>query len=1354
MKLSSLPASRHRGVALVLVLSCLVLVAALAIGFLLSTTTELRSTTVFAEGSRARLFADDAVNLVIGQLRDATTGGSNVAWASQPGMIKTFDDQGAPKTAYKLYSSPTLRVSGVFNPDDDAPPAEWATRPAEYIDLNSPLTVRDKAYYPIIDPAAIGKVEGFSVSDSAFLTDTNGDGKNDIPMPAQWLYVLEDGTIGPASLGTAQNPIAGRLAFWTDDDTCKINVNTASEGTFWDTPRAETAAERTLARSQPVQREWQRYPGHPAMTSLSPVLFGAATSLTAAQKAQIYQLVPRIAGGGSQAGTVDVSSTVKPITVDQDRLYATIDEFLYDPQRQTQSVTDSSGNPLITPDVIERSRFFLTTNSRAPDVNMFNLPRISVWPVHAYLNMPSATLSLDAADLYALPNIRDTIGNSKYTTPYDRLIAFCSTIGGHPFYFQRALADSPTRDYTEIARNRELYAYAKRLMNRDVPGFGKSFSDKFLGDSDQILTECFDYIRSTNLFDTNLGKQMLFNPSTKRYDIQVPGDTDTDIRRVMHRATYVNSEINNKSDRSAAFPSNDEDSPGDNDFYFFTNPMRVERVVSGDNEESYRNSGHGQVVPLKIGTTRGMGRFLAVTEATMLLYCNSDPIADPESEKNRFWPVANMNNTNTRQSTTDPAVDYTNDPGYSTPDPDGEHSRLVTFNPATPRRRIMGQLMFEYFCPSQGNTFYGPRAYVEAEGLEKLEVKNWKGEWQSLYKYAPLTSGSVKLTEALMGEIGSSFGRDDVAVDSMARSWGGSFHRLAAGRGNDHRSWVSGAKQQGDGYAVHLFGTNAVLLRKDQGLEFRSTGLITVRVYSSYRGYKPVNPILTDVKGDLLQTITLKFPDASLPGGPNARPSLPTTGAGRITDKRVFWGSGRQSAAGTSTLTATGVNVAGSGNTIGGRFGSGELGNRDGLIRGNHDVVLSLVPAHGDARLLMGRESYGTDDGTFVPMTGYGQAATPTANALVEAGNSDGNAGVEMGGKFAAVNYPRAVNPDLPIATAKPQQTGDWDSGQTPFAIDGAYINKPDEGNTFQAQDAQTKTPYFDSVAQSKGPGPNYFSPNRMVPSPGMFGSLPTGVQRNRPWETLLFRPQPTHPNALTGPPDHLIMDLFTMPTVEPYAISEPLSTAGKINLNWKIAPFTYIRRATPIYALLAAEKVTAISNNWVASYKTAGSSNTYDLRLPINPAETLKGFEQRFDNTTGDGAYLFKSASELCELHLVPQGQTLSGMTSFWQQHALTGDNLRERPYANIYPRVTTKSNSYTVHVRVQAVKKVPNTPPDQFDPTRDQVMGEYRGSYQIERYIDANDPRLPDFAAPGVTETVDAFYRFRILSAKQFAP
>ncbi len=42
---------------------------------------------------------------------------------------------------------------------------------------------------------------------------------------------------------------------------------------------------------------------------------------------------------------------------------------------------------------------------------------------------------------------------------------------------------------------------------------------------------------------------------------------------------------------------------------------------------------------------------------------------------------------------------------------------------------------------------------------------------------------------------------------------------------------------------------------------------------------------------------------------------------------------------------------------------------------------------------------------------------------------------------------------------------------------------------------------------------------------------------------------------ALLRTADYLLLDLFSMPVVEPYPISEPLSTAGRINMNYQIVP-------------------------------------------------------------------------------------------------------------------------------------------------------------------------------------------------------
>jgi hypothetical protein len=106
-----------------------------------------------------------------------------------------------------------------------------------------------------------------------------------------------------------------------------------------------------------------------------------------------------------------------------------------------------------------------------------------------------------------------------------------------------------------------------------------------------------------------------------------------------------------------------------------------------------------------------------------------------------------------------------------------------------------------------------------------------------------------------------------------------------------------------------------------------------------------------------------------------------------------------------------------------------------------------------------------------------------------------------------------------------------------------------------------------------------------------------------------------------------------------------------------------------------------------------------------------------------------------------------------------MTGDNLRERPYATLYPRLTTKSNVYSVHVYVQTLKQLPRQDAagwKTWDENRDVVTGEYRGTTVVERYIDLEDPRVPDFATlpAGENPTLDSFTKLRVITNRKFAP
>jgi hypothetical protein len=78
---------------------------------------------------------------------------------------------------------------------------------------------------------------------------------------------------------------------------------------------------------------------------------------------------------------------------------------------------------------------------------------------------------------------------------------------------------------------------------------------------------------------------------------------------------------------------------------------------------------------------------------------------------------------------------------------------------------------------------------------------------------------------------------------------------------------------------------------------------------------------------------------------------------------------------------------------------------------------------------------------------------------------------------------------------------------------------------------------------------------------------------------------------------------------------------------------------------------------------------------------------------------------------------------------------------------------------MRAQVIRKARSVAPDTFDPVKDAVLGEYRGSSLIERYIDPTDTSatIPDYAAstnPLSLPPLETFYKFRTLESKRFSP
>jgi uncharacterized protein (TIGR02600 family) len=1251
-------AKPQSGIALVVVLAFLVLITGLVVAFFSSVTNELAGSSTVSATLSARELAYSANQFVEGTIRTATSG-SNRAWASQPGMIRTYAKAsskgqlpgGDPYAYYKLYSSDNMVVTedqiigSSYWPEPD-PPSDWSSKPALFTDLNSPITKTDpttntpQTVYPIMDPNAQGLVDGFTINKSSPVVS----GSNPAPMPVRWLYVLRDGTLtapdnggdgnlvkftsaGTGKVPSVNNPIVGRIAFWTDDESCKVNINTASEGTYWDVPRVysqedfgQSNGTPGFGLDQPAQKEFQRYPGHPATTSLSPVfgnLMGMAVTYpypakpSAADANKLdpyYKIAPRVGlTPSSRGGTMQPTGSVN---LDKDRLYASIDELMFAPtvtgttRTPTSSAVNANG---ITDDALAKARFFITASSNAPEVTLFNTPRIAVWPIAA---------------------------SSGQRTVYDSLLAFCSTLGGHPYYFTRTPrsgARSSTADYT--ADNARLYQYLQSLTGRSIPGFGGNFLAKYpqgsgvATDRDQILTYIYDYIRCTNLQDSTAGTGASYTPP---YDL------------------------------------------------------------------NSLTPGAGEVIPIRIGQTQGFGRFLSISSANLL-----------------FYGTATTSGKTTKMRA------------------------LFFVQPTTPMQGMAAKMAHTKYV---------------VKGLDKLQVVV-SGSTMNLN----LPPGGTNHIQTPGLEINR--GRDVGGTENPAE--------LIRKKGHDGIAWKD-ADSGGDSSSTNVypfFSSSDVNLGATPPANFTlvSPGEVTVDVYP-------------DEGGSAIQTFHLQFP-----GGTFKTPTVSGTNIGQ----RNLTNTVESSSSGLVRATDTLVSLQ-----VAGTQGSDPKPGNDATA-GDIRMVASLINvpatrfrAHNNYTTPGVQFAHGLllDTGDPYPSGSYGTLVA-NANYL--------NPGDNPTAIWRHPDVPSRVPANQGVMWSNGGSTGrgDWDTGFGDQK-DGAYINKPDEGDT-ALNDPDVKSgnrlPYM--LGNRSGwaaATANYFSPNRQIPSPMMFGSIPTGVQRMLPWQTLLFNPHPENTNhpgfgtpqsgpPYTLPPDHLIADLFWMPVVEPYAISTPMATSGKINMNYQIMPFgtgktPYITRATGIYAVLRATKFLAIPTGDASTYKPFNYSShnptVSNLRRSIDVPKTLADFKTKFDNND-----IFRSATQICEVNLVPPDvPSAANMAGFWNAQSLTGltgDNLREKPYADLYSRLTTKSNVFTVHVRAQSLKKAlaPTAASgwDQWDEKKDAVLGECRESAIIERYIDQNIG-VDDFADPkNFNYTLDhfpdvknagqfkSFYKFRTISTKQ---
>ncbi len=727
--------------------------------------------------------------------------------------------------------------------------------------------------------------------------------------------------------------------------------------------------------------------------------------------------------------------------------------------------------------------------------------------------------------------------------------------------------------------------------------------------------------------------------------------------------------------------------------------------------------GFGQVSPLSLGFNqriKALGRILTVSEVALVVVCRAEVGAD----------------------------------GRIQGEPSSQN-RGKLLQPGD--REIDVALLLEAFLPGQGWTDYFPYVSIALVGGPPGSEPDFTAPWPELkINGQPLLPVHAKPSAASAA---------DPPADWVA--WGGTLGvRSLSERVIQFRPIVVSSDSGGEENLLTFSGTmeppNDSGRRQLKLAVYDDPGSAT----SGRAG-----------RGDLLQVIPLEFPALGGPVPSSLRlPKLPDDSTAPTLEKRLR----AAFRSGARLFAAT-------------------------------DVVQSLVPAHGDLRLIAAashleapsRSLPNGNHPVFVAHPLWGQSAQ--AHSLKEP-SLDGRRKIlsrapgladpdnpSSLGYFHDLRLAAGLTPDVPVrfndmqqtmhaadgssllqlnasaaadwnrldgmrrGAARPDVTGDFDNG-VGCAPDGPYINRPDDGNLRPL--TSNGLSYFTSTPNKAGCVPpvsaDVFSACRQIPSAVMFGSLPTGVNAQVPWQTLLFRPHDTHFGS-KSPPDHLLTEFFWQPVLEPEPLGGVLETAGKVNLNHPLAPFSYITRATALHAAMKPETLMAIPDTASKSYKN-GTEPDNRFRHYLDAGATLRLWHE---NIFSQGK-VFLAASEICAQYLIPEGLGTKGtaatMKDFWNRHRLTGDNSKERPYAHLLPRFTTRSNVFRIHFIVETIQKARTSDHVRFDPAKDKITASQRGSCLIRRWLQTEDADLPDYTKAADAPPLSEFYRWRTEAFTRF--
>ncbi|GAT35197.1 hypothetical protein TSACC_3261 [Terrimicrobium sacchariphilum] len=276
----------NRASALIIILVAVVMVTILCVAFLNFAGIERRSSRLALNSTIAGSLASVGADAALAKLKYATETGMQKGklWASEPGRIRIF-----PADNLSAYEDVQL-FSAL--PGPDVPGAADINS----VDLNKPSY---QGRHPIVEPVSSG---------------------GEVPMKVGWIDLLAD----PGSPASRSNPLIGRVAYWVDDESCKININVA------DGSKKDTAQSYGFGTPSEVTLEALRKPD--------------GSHLSNAQAAKISE-------------------------------YAWSSGF-----NSAAEVTRAGLNGEVTEEFFEKNKFVLTHYSKAPEISFTGDPKIYLFP--------------------------------------------------------------------------------------------------------------------------------------------------------------------------------------------------------------------------------------------------------------------------------------------------------------------------------------------------------------------------------------------------------------------------------------------------------------------------------------------------------------------------------------------------------------------------------------------------------------------------------------------------------------------------------------------------------------------------------------------------------------------------------------------------------------------------------------------------------------------------------------------------------------------------------------------------------------------------------------------------------------